>query len=120
VEKKDVPGKGGAAEQAGLLPGDSILSAEDGLDDLDEMVKGNLEARRRQLPHAERIIKEELTEFQQWLAEVDLRPTVAEFKAYLEELKDKAGKAVTDAKVQVIASMPAMPGGGMGGMEGMY
>lgn len=60
-----------------------------GLDDLDEMVKGNLEARRRQLPHAERIIKEELVEFQQWLAEVDLRPTVAEFKAYLEELKDK-------------------------------
>lgn len=25
-------------------------------------------------------------------------------------VKDKAGKAVTDAKVQVIASMPAMPG----------
>ena len=25
-------------------------------------------------------------------------------------IKDKAGKAVTDAKVQVIASMPAMPG----------
>jgi hypothetical protein len=25
-------------------------------------------------------------------------------------VKDKAGKAVTDAKVQVVASMPAMPG----------
>jgi len=60
-----------------------------GLEDLDEIVQGNLAARRQQIPHAERIIEEELAEFQQWLDDVDLRPTVAEFKAYLEELKDK-------------------------------
>ncbi|MGD9548544.1 MAG: glutamyl-tRNA reductase [Candidatus Krumholzibacteriia bacterium] len=60
-----------------------------GLEDLDEIIKGNLEARRRQIPHAEKIIKEELEEFQQWWADVDLRPTVAEFKSYLEDLKDK-------------------------------
>ena len=60
-----------------------------GLEDLDEIIKGNLESRRRQVPHAEKIIKEELEEFQQWWADVDLRPTVAEFKAYLEDLKDK-------------------------------
>jgi glutamyl-tRNA reductase len=60
-----------------------------GLEDLDEIVQGNLTARRKQIPHAERIIGQELDEFQKWLDDVDLRPTVAEFKAYLEELKDK-------------------------------
>jgi glutamyl-tRNA reductase len=60
-----------------------------GLEDLDEIVEGNLAARRRQIPHAEHIIAQELEEFQRWLEDVDLRPTVAEFKAYLEELKDK-------------------------------
>jgi glutamyl-tRNA reductase len=60
-----------------------------GLDDLDGIIQGNLAARRGQVPHAERIIEEELIEFQQWMDEIDIRPTVAEFKAYLEELKDK-------------------------------
>lgn len=60
-----------------------------GLDDLDEIIEGNLSARRQQIPHAEKIIAEELREFAGWLDEMDLRPTVAEFKSYLEELKDK-------------------------------
>ncbi len=60
-----------------------------GLEDLDEIVQGNLAARRGQIPHAERIIAEELDEFRQWLDDIDLRPSVAEFRAYLEELKDK-------------------------------
>jgi len=60
-----------------------------GLDDLDEIIEGNLEQRRHQIPHARKIIREELDAFQQWLDDIDLRPTVAEFRAYLEELKDK-------------------------------
>ena len=60
-----------------------------GLDDLDGIIQGNLAARVGQIPHAQRIIEEELIEFQKWLDEIDIRPTVAEFKAYLEELKDK-------------------------------
>ncbi len=60
-----------------------------GLDDLDEIIQGNLEGRQNQVPHAMRIIEEELIDFQQWLDDVDLRPTVAEFRSYLEELKDK-------------------------------
>ncbi len=60
-----------------------------GLEDLNEIIKGNLASRHQQVPHAERIIKQELAEFHQWLADVDLRPTVAEFRAYLEDLKDK-------------------------------
>ena len=53
------------------------------------IIQGNLAARAGQVPHAERIIDEEIVEFQTWLDEIDIRPTVAEFKAYLEELKDK-------------------------------
>jgi glutamyl-tRNA reductase len=60
-----------------------------GLDDLDEIIEGNKAARQKQIPHAEKIIEEELEEFQTWLDEMDLRPTVAEFKSYLEDLKDK-------------------------------
>ena len=60
-----------------------------GLEDLDEIVQGNLQMRRKQIPQAEHIIEQELDEFQKWLDDVDLRPTVAEFKAYLEDLKDK-------------------------------
>jgi glutamyl-tRNA reductase len=60
-----------------------------GLEDLDEIVQGNLAARRAQIPHAERLIGEELDEFRQWLEDIDMRPTVAEFRAYLEDLKDK-------------------------------
>ena len=60
-----------------------------GLDDLDGIIQGNLAARAGQVPHAQGIIEEELEEFQRWLEEIDIRPTVAEFKAYLEDLKDK-------------------------------
>ncbi|PIE75942.1 hypothetical protein CSA17_04830, partial [bacterium DOLJORAL78_65_58] len=60
-----------------------------GLDDLDEIVRQNLAARAQQIPHAEKIIAEELEELRGWLADMDLRPTVAEFKAYLEGIKDK-------------------------------
>ena len=60
-----------------------------GLDDLDEVIAGNLAARKNCLPAAEGIIEQELLDLQQWLADMDMRPTVAEFRAYLEELKDK-------------------------------
>jgi len=60
-----------------------------GLDDLDEIVRTNLSARRRHVSDAEVIIDRELDEFQGWLADLDLRPTVAEFRAYLEALKEK-------------------------------
>jgi len=60
-----------------------------GLDDLNEIVRQNLTAREKQVPHAEKIIAEELDDLRGWLADMDLRPTVAEFKAYLEGIKDK-------------------------------
>jgi len=60
-----------------------------GLDDLDEIVRTNLTARRKHVSGAEEIIQHELEEFHGWLADMDLRPTVAEFRAYLEAVKDK-------------------------------
>ena len=41
---------------------------------------------------------------------MDKNPPVVGANQVEVAVKDKAGKAVTDAKVQVIASMPAMPG----------
>ena len=60
-----------------------------GLDDLDEIVQGNLAARRKEVPRCVRIVNEELEEFAGWVHDLDLRPTVDEFRAYLEGLKDK-------------------------------
>ncbi len=60
-----------------------------GLEDLQEIIQINMAAREKQIPYAHKIIEEELEEFQKWLDDVDLRPTVAEFKSYLEKLKDK-------------------------------
>ena len=60
-----------------------------GLDDLDQIVQTNLAARRKHIPAAEALITRELDEFEDWIADMDLRPSVAEFRAYLEELKEK-------------------------------
>ncbi len=60
-----------------------------GLDDLDEIVRRNLAARRQEIPRAEKIIARELEEFSGWLRDMDLRPTVSEFRAYLEGLKEQ-------------------------------
>ncbi len=60
-----------------------------GLDDLDEIVQSNLAARRRELPRAEDILAKELAHFDEWLSDLDLLPSVDEFRCYLEEIKEK-------------------------------
>lgn len=60
-----------------------------GLDDLDGIVQSNLAARRQEIPRAEAILTAELNEFQGWIQDMDLRPSVDEFRSYLEDLKDK-------------------------------
>jgi len=75
-----------------------------GLEDLQEIIQMNLAARQKQIPHAHKIIDEELVEFQKWLNDVDLRPTVAEFKAYLEGLKDKQVGFVRKKQSEEIAA----------------
>ncbi len=73
------------APEAGDVDGAFVF----GLDDLDEIVRTNLAARRKHIPAAETLIAEELDEFRGWITDLDLRPTVAEFRAYLETLKEK-------------------------------
>ena len=75
-----------------------------GLEDLKEITQMNLAAREKQIPHAHKIIDEELVEFQKWLDDVDLRPTVAEFKSYLEGLKDKQVGFVRKKQSEEIAA----------------
>lgn len=75
-----------------------------GLEDLEEIIQMNLAARQKQIPHAHKIIDEELVEIQKWLNDVDLRPTVAEFKSYLEGLKDKQVGFVRKKQSEEIAT----------------
>jgi len=60
-----------------------------GLDDLDGIVQSNLSARRQEIPKAESILDSEMNQFQDWIRNMDLRPSVDEFRSYLEDLKDK-------------------------------
>ncbi len=60
-----------------------------GLEDLDEIVQTNLQARRKELDKSDLIVARELGEFTGWMQDMELRPTVAEFRAYLEGLKDR-------------------------------
>ena len=60
-----------------------------GLDDLDEIVQSNLAERRKRIPQAEAIIASELSQLDAWIRNMDLQPTVAEFRAYMESLKEK-------------------------------
>ena len=75
-----------------------------GLEDLQEIIQMNLAARQKQIPHAHKIIAEELVEIQKWLDDVDLRPTVAEFRNYLEGLKDKQVGFVRKKESEEIAT----------------
>ncbi len=74
-----------------------------GLDDLKQIIAGNVESRRSQIPAAMRIIAEEMDALQEWLDDVDLRPTVAEFRSYLENLKDKQVGHVRKRESEAVA-----------------
>ncbi|MAF26309.1 MAG: glutamyl-tRNA reductase [Gemmatimonadota bacterium] len=58
-----------------------------GLDDLEEIVQGNVSARLREVPAVEEVLSESAREFEGWIANLDLKPTVDDFRAFLEELK---------------------------------
>ena len=70
-----------------------------GMDDLDEIVQGNLAVRRRELPKAEEILEGELRQFRRWAKNMSLGPTVGKFHNFLEEMKraelQRYGKGMT-------------------------
>ena len=59
-----------------------------GLDDLDGIVQANLEARREELPRAEKILSREISQFSRFLQDLSLKPTLGSFHAFLEEIKE--------------------------------
>jgi glutamyl-tRNA reductase len=75
-----------------------------GLDDLDEIVQANLASRRKRIPQAETVIEAELGEFQKWISNLDLQPTVEEFRSYMEGIKEKQVGFVRKKQSPEIAS----------------
>lgn len=79
-----------------------------GLDDLEAVVQTNLEARKKEIPRAHAMIERELEQLDSWLADMKLMPTVSEFRAFLEELKEKEiGAARKKASPEVTAAVEA-------------
>lgn len=76
-----------------------------GLDDLNKIIQVNLASRRKRFPDAEAIIETELIQFQQWIDNMVLQPTVAEFREYLEELKNKQVKFVRKQQSAEVAKV---------------
>lgn len=62
------------------------------IDDLQQIVGGNLERRRQEIPAAERIIREEVERYWGWLASLDVVPLIR-------ELRDR-GEAVRQQEVE--------------------
>ncbi len=75
-----------------------------GLEDLDGIVRANMAARRKELDGADLIIERELGEFQGWLQDMELLPTVAEFRTYLESIGEKQMAYVRKHESEAVAA----------------
>jgi glutamyl-tRNA reductase len=70
------------------------------IDDLRDVVNGNLEARQREMPRVEAIAAEEATNFMTWFHALDVVPTIADLRRRAEVIKaqelDKALRHLGD------------------------
>jgi glutamyl-tRNA reductase len=70
------------------------------IDDLHDVVNGNLAAREREIPHVEAIAAEETAEFLTWFRALDVVPTITDLRRRAEALKaqelDKALRRLGD------------------------
>jgi glutamyl-tRNA reductase len=70
------------------------------IDDLQDVVNGNLEARQREIPRVEAIATEEATNFMTWFHALDVVPTIADLRQRAEAIKaqelDKALRRLGD------------------------
>jgi len=70
------------------------------IDDLQDVVNGNLEARQREIPRVEAIAAEEAAAFMRWFRALDVVPTIAELRRRAEAVKaqelDKALRRLGD------------------------
>lgn len=58
------------------------------IDDLEEVANENRARRAREVPHAEKIVEEELENYLGWLGNLSVVPTVTQWRRRLEELRD--------------------------------
>lgn len=59
------------------------------LDDLQALIAANMERRRAELPTAEHVIAEETQRFWEWVATLDVVPTLTRFRGEIEELRQR-------------------------------
>ncbi|PLX87120.1 MAG: glutamyl-tRNA reductase [Desulfuromonas sp.] len=57
------------------------------VDDLQGVVQANLKERHKEAAKAEAIIEEEITQFQQWLSTLEVKPTVISLRRKLEDIR---------------------------------
>lgn len=57
------------------------------IDTLQHIIDRNLDHRLAEVPHVEQIIREELSQFQQWYAALDVAPTIQRLREQFEEIR---------------------------------
>jgi len=68
----------------GELPGVHLYN----IDDLQAMVENNMAERRAEVPHVEDIVSEELGSFVDWLASLEVVPTINELRSRAEDIRN--------------------------------
>lgn len=59
------------------------------IDDLESVVRENLDARKAEIPKAERIIEEMVVEWEEWMQQMRVRPTIAALARRLNAIRDQ-------------------------------
>jgi glutamyl-tRNA reductase len=58
------------------------------IDDLQKVLAANLEQRRREVPHVESIVREEVAQFLAWLQARDVVPTIVDLRQHVDGLRE--------------------------------
>ena len=58
------------------------------IDDLQQVVDGNLEQRKREIPHVQAIIGQEVAEYMAWLQTLKVVPTIVGLRDHVEGIRD--------------------------------
>ncbi|MBW2476801.1 MAG: glutamyl-tRNA reductase [Deltaproteobacteria bacterium] len=59
------------------------------VDDLQEVVQANLKERKKEAGKAEAIVDQEIGQFYQWLANLDVKPTIIALRSHLEKIREQ-------------------------------
>lgn len=56
------------------------------IDDLQSVIQANVRERKREIEKCEKLIEHEISEFQSWIEQLDLKPTLGWFQNYFDEV----------------------------------